>query len=168
MYEMERVARARVHPIPPPFFFTPTIIPTPHQYNNTTPKPAKAQFAHVDGDHLTLLNAYHAYKQHGESKVGGQVDRSCVWCVCVVYVCTYICIRVARAHTHPPPPHKTNITSQRNKHHTTTTLQDWCWENFINVRSMGSAENVRQQLERMLKRMEVRVCLFFFISQSGV
>jgi len=51
------------------------------------------QFAHVDGDHLTLLNAYHAYKQHGGNK-------------------------------------------------------DWCWENFINVRSMGSAENVRSQLER--------------------
>lgn len=27
---------------------------------------AKARFAHVDGDHLTLLNVYHAYKQHGE------------------------------------------------------------------------------------------------------
>ena len=25
----------------------------------------KAQFAHVDGDHCTLLNAYHAYKHHG-------------------------------------------------------------------------------------------------------
>jgi pre-mRNA-splicing factor ATP-dependent RNA helicase DHX15/PRP43 len=24
---------------------------------------AKAEFAHADGDHLTLLNAYHAYKQ---------------------------------------------------------------------------------------------------------
>jgi hypothetical protein len=24
---------------------------------------AKAQFAHVDGDHLSLLNVYHAYKQ---------------------------------------------------------------------------------------------------------
>lgn len=29
---------------------------------------AKAQFAHVDGDHLTLLNAYYAYKQNEESK----------------------------------------------------------------------------------------------------
>jgi len=27
---------------------------------------AKAQFSHVDGDHLTLLNAYHAFKQNGE------------------------------------------------------------------------------------------------------
>ena len=24
---------------------------------------SKAQFSHVDGDHLTLLNAYQAYKQ---------------------------------------------------------------------------------------------------------
>ncbi len=28
---------------------------------------AKARFAHIDGDHLTLLNVYHAYKQHGEA-----------------------------------------------------------------------------------------------------
>ena len=26
---------------------------------------AKAKFSHPDGDHLTLLNAYHAYKEHG-------------------------------------------------------------------------------------------------------
>ena len=25
---------------------------------------AKAKFEHIDGDHLTLLNVYHAYKQH--------------------------------------------------------------------------------------------------------
>eukprot|EP01147_Barroeca_monosierra_P003949 gene3949-6412_t len=28
---------------------------------------AKSRFAHVDGDHLTLLNVYHAYKQNQES-----------------------------------------------------------------------------------------------------
>mmetsp|Transcript_68078 Transcript_68078/g.215385 ORF Transcript_68078/g.215385 Transcript_68078/m.215385 type:complete len:701 (-) Transcript_68078:54-2156(-) len=27
---------------------------------------AKARFAHIDGDHLTLLNVYHAFKQNGE------------------------------------------------------------------------------------------------------
>ncbi len=43
---------------------------TPHTYIKP-PNAAKAQFAHVDGDHLTLLNAYHAYKQHEGSKVGG-------------------------------------------------------------------------------------------------
>ena len=27
---------------------------------------AKARFGHIDGDHLTLLNVYHAYKQNNE------------------------------------------------------------------------------------------------------
>lgn len=58
---------------------------------------AKGQFAHVDGDHLTLLNAYHAYKQNGESK-------------------------------------------------------DWCYENFLNFRSLQSADNVRNQLSRIMKK----------------
>merc|ERR1711904_486715 len=28
---------------------------------------AKAKFVHIDGDHLTLLNVYHAWKQKNES-----------------------------------------------------------------------------------------------------
>lgn len=28
---------------------------------------AREKFAHIDGDHLTLLNVYHAYKQNGEA-----------------------------------------------------------------------------------------------------
>ncbi len=27
---------------------------------------AKAKFTHIDGDHLTLLNVYHAFKSHNE------------------------------------------------------------------------------------------------------
>ena len=52
---------------------------------------AKARFAHIDGDHLTLLNVYHAYKQHGEDN-------------------------------------------------------EWCYANFLNNRSLKSADNVRSQL----------------------
>ena len=37
---------------------------------------AKAKFAHVDGDHLTLLNAYHAFKQASE----GAADGGKAWC----------------------------------------------------------------------------------------
>jgi pre-mRNA-splicing factor ATP-dependent RNA helicase DHX15/PRP43 len=61
---------------------------------------AKAQFAHADGDHLSLLNAYLAYKQSGESK-------------------------------------------------------EWCYDNFVNYRSMQSAGSVRDQLERLLKKMKL-------------
>lgn len=32
---------------------------------------AKGQFAHMDGDHLTLLNAFHAFKQYGGGSGGG-------------------------------------------------------------------------------------------------
>ena len=59
---------------------------------------AKSQFAHVDGDHLTLLNAYHAYKQAGDSK-------------------------------------------------------EWCYDNFINYRSMQSADSVRDQLSRIMRKL---------------
>jgi len=63
---------------------------------------AKAQFAHVDGDHLSLLNAYCAYKESGESK-------------------------------------------------------DWCYDNFINYRSMQSADSVRHQLERILVKLGIPI-----------
>ncbi|EGD78503.1 DEAD/DEAH box helicase [Salpingoeca rosetta] len=59
---------------------------------------AKARFAHVDGDHLTLLNVYHAYKQNSGSS-------------------------------------------------------QWCWDNFIQHRSMKSADEVRKQLARIMDRL---------------
>ncbi|XP_053203203.1 putative pre-mRNA-splicing factor ATP-dependent RNA helicase PRP1 isoform X2 [Panonychus citri] len=62
---------------------------------------AKMRFAHIDGDHLTLLNVYHAFKQH-----------------------------------HDDP--------------------QWCYENFINYRSMKSADNVRQQLSRIMDRFDLK------------
>ncbi|PSR94700.1 Pre-mRNA-splicing factor ATP-dependent RNA helicase [Actinidia chinensis var. chinensis] len=64
---------------------------------------AKAKFAHIDGDHLTLLNVYHAYKQNNEDP-------------------------------------------------------SWCYENFINHRAMKSADNVRQQLVRIMVRFNLKLC----------
>lgn len=61
---------------------------------------AKAKFAHADGDHLTLLNAFHMYLQ-------------------------------------------------KNRDH------KWCWDNFINTRTMKQAERVRNQLQEILRRMEL-------------
>ncbi|XP_017079212.1 putative pre-mRNA-splicing factor ATP-dependent RNA helicase PRP1 isoform X1 [Drosophila eugracilis] len=62
---------------------------------------AKMRFAHIDGDHLTLLNVYHAFKQSSEDP-------------------------------------------------------NWCYENFINFRSLKSADNVRQQLSRIMDRFSLR------------
>ncbi|XP_033106821.1 putative pre-mRNA-splicing factor ATP-dependent RNA helicase PRP1 [Anneissia japonica] len=62
---------------------------------------AKMRFAHIDGDHLTLLNVYHAFKQSNDDP-------------------------------------------------------QWCYDNFIQYRSMKSADNVRQQLARIMDRFAVK------------
>lgn len=62
---------------------------------------AKLRFAHIDGDHLTLLNVYHAFKQNHEDP-------------------------------------------------------QWSYDNFINYRSLKSADNVRQQLSRIMDRFNLR------------
>lgn len=66
---------------------------------------AKAIFTHPDGDHLTLLNVYHAYKQKSEDS---------------------------------------NVDINR-----------WCYDNFLNNRTLKSAESVREQLVRIAKRFDL-------------
>uniref|UniRef100_A0A8C4ZIF9 RNA helicase n=1 Tax=Gadus morhua TaxID=8049 RepID=A0A8C4ZIF9_GADMO len=61
---------------------------------------SKMRFAHIDGDHLTLLNVYHAFKQNHEAT-------------------------------------------------------QWCYDNFVNYRSLMSADNVRQQLSRIMDRFSL-------------
>jgi pre-mRNA-splicing factor ATP-dependent RNA helicase DHX15/PRP43 len=61
---------------------------------------AKSHFAHQDGDHLTLLNVYHAYKHNKEDK-------------------------------------------------------NWCYNNFLNYRSLKSADSVRTQLCRIMQRLNL-------------
>jgi len=62
---------------------------------------SKMKFAHIDGDHLTLLNVYHAFKQNHED-------------------------------------------------------QQWCYDNFLNLRSLKQADNVRQQLARIMDRFNLK------------
>ncbi|KAG0624538.1 hypothetical protein M758_3G254900 [Ceratodon purpureus] len=72
---------------------------------------AKARFSHIDGDHLTLLNVYHAYKQNGEDAT-------------------------------------------------------WCYDNFVNVRALKSADNVRTQLVRIMNRYNLKMCSTDFNSRD--
>ena len=46
---------------------SPPLLPRPRPCPQAADE-AKAQFAHIDGDQLTLLNAFHAWKQNGEDK----------------------------------------------------------------------------------------------------
>ncbi|CAK9078574.1 unnamed protein product [Durusdinium trenchii] len=65
---------------------------------------AKNRFTHLDGDHLTLLNVFHAYKQYT---------------------------------TEGADP------------------SQFCYDSYINSRSMKSAENVREQLKRTMERLQL-------------
>ena len=62
---------------------------------------AKMSFAHIDGDHLTMLNVYHAFKQNHEDP-------------------------------------------------------SWCYDNFVNYRSMKSADSIRTQLSRIMDRFNLK------------
>jgi len=62
---------------------------------------SKMRFAHIDGDHLTLLNVYHAFKQNHEDV-------------------------------------------------------QWCYDNFVNYRSLKNADNVRIQLARIMDKFNLR------------
>ena len=65
----------------------------------------KNLFAHPDGDHLTLLNVYHAFK---------------------------------------------GPDAQANP-------RQWCHDHFLSLRSLQSADNVRQQLQRIMEREEIEL-----------
>ncbi|KAH0607672.1 uncharacterized protein H6S33_002706 [Morchella sextelata] len=65
----------------------------------------KQLFAHPDGDHLTMLNVYHAFK---------------------------------------------STEAQENP-------SDWCYNHFLSLRSLQSADNVRSQLAKIMERNELEL-----------
>ncbi|KAI9809929.1 MAG: DEAH-box ATP-dependent RNA helicase prp43 [Sarcosagium campestre] len=65
----------------------------------------KGLFAHPDGDHLTMLNVYHAFK-------GSEVQKN---------------------------------------------PKQWCYDHFLSLRALQSADNVRQQLKRIMETHEVEL-----------
>ena len=78
---------------------------------------AHQQFAHVDGDHLTLLNVYHAYKT------------------------------VA--------PGASAASSSSSSSSSSASSSKWAWEHFLNERALKQADNVRQQLVRLMQKQSL-------------
>ena len=76
------------------------VLPRARQFFPGVTADALAQ--HTDGDHLSLLNTYHAYKNNQESAA-------------------------------------------------------WCYDNFLNHRSMKSADSVRAQLLRVMTRQQLEL-----------
>lgn len=65
---------------------------------------ARRAFSHTEGDHLTLLNVFNAYKHRNSSE-----------------------------------------------------RDDWCYHNYVNQRALFSANNVRTQLARIMRRLGIEV-----------
>jgi pre-mRNA-splicing factor ATP-dependent RNA helicase DHX15/PRP43 len=84
----------------------PNIFVRPAQ-NRSRADAMKRQFEHPDGDHLTLLNAYHAFK----GQLNGDVP----------------------------------------------ALQRWCHEHFLSYRHLSSADNVRNQLKRIMETHDIEL-----------
>merc|ERR1719265_75028 len=63
----------------------------------------KKRFVNINGDHITLLNVFHAWKQNNES-------------------------------------------------------DEWCWNNFLNGRSLRAADTARNQLVRISHRRKLELC----------
>lgn len=86
---------------------------------------AKMKFAHIDGDHLTLLNVYHSFKQRKRS----------------------LLISIAK---------RNSIVLLANESLTDMDDVQWCYDNYVNYRSLKSGDNVRQQLSRIMDRFVLK------------
>lgn len=94
---------------------------------------AKMKFAHIDGDHLTLLNVYHAFKQ----------SKSHIFHLSILNRIFFL-----------KKEKKLIITIFWNE----SDLEDptWCYDHFVNYRSLKSGDNVREQLCRIMDRFSLK------------
>lgn len=111
---------------------------------------AKMKFAHIDGDHLTLLNVYHAYKQSESDMYSTTVSYFCL------FTCALYHLRIELPFTFFVGFLLTTVTNK----FACPFLSDhedvqWCYDNFIQQRSLKSADNVRQQLTRIMERFNL-------------
>lgn len=89
---------------------------------------SKMRFAHIDGDHMTLLNVYHAFKQSEQP---------------------------FRHTLHRFTLSLFGLSADSPLSYTDHESTQWCYDNFVNYRSLMSADNVRQQLSRIMDRFNL-------------
>jgi len=84
---------------------------------------AKMKFAHIDGDHLTLLNVYHSFKQRKY--------------LLFISIVKFLFLLIDKLFI---------------------DMDDvqWCYDNYVNYRSLKSGDNVRQQLSRIMDRFVLK------------
>lgn len=101
---------------------------------------SKMRFAHIDGDHLTLLNVYHAFKQSKLVKFVLSIKK--IKKIVILNILLLLSIF--------------------------TDMEDpnWCYDNFVNYRSLKSGDNVREQLARIMDRFQLKKTSTDFTSKD--
>jgi pre-mRNA-splicing factor ATP-dependent RNA helicase DHX15/PRP43 len=94
---------------------------------------AKKKFQSMDGDHLSMLNAFHAYATY---KHGGAAY-------------TTSATSAGNQHLGGRQMHGSGAN--------TRDVEEWCRSHFLNHRSLASAESVRAQLENIMARLGIQV-----------
>ena len=105
---------------------------------------SKMRFAHIDGDHLTYLNVYHAYKQ-SEWVWPSTGTNSTFLCSAPFHFFFF------PAFFYCSSPLYNGVAVLTDKEDT-----QWCYDNFLSHRSLKSADNVRDQLSRIMDRLNLR------------
>lgn len=108
---------------------------------------AKARFGHIDGDHLTLLNVYHAYKQNSKF---------------FIFLDYFLC----KNHSFHLLFSLQNLVLLFTLEWVADEDPSWCYENFVNQRALKAADNVRQQLVRIMARFNLKLCSTDFNSRD--
>ena len=106
---------------------------------------AKMRFAHIDGDHLTYLNVYHAYKQ---SEWVCPVNLGQQYLFCVLHPFTSLSLLPFSFCLWPCATVLLPFTDKEDT--------QWCYDNFLSYRSLKSADNVRDQLSHIMDRFNLR------------
>lgn len=87
---------------------------------------ARAQFTHPLGDHLTLLNVFHAFKSS---------ESACPYHADSVPVSILTHVPCLLCSSDPDP--------------------QWAWNNYLSHRALLQADNIRNQLTRVMERHDL-------------
>ncbi len=134
---------------------------------------AKERFSHQDGDHLSLLNVYHAYKQNGTccepssstnpllSLFPSSPGISLSLCLVLPLSLSHgrvLSVRLFQAYLLRGGFCIVSVKGGSSQ---------WCYDNFISHRTLQSADHVREQLARIMARclshpLIIRSLVFFY------
>ena len=120
---------------------------------------AKMKFAHIDGDHLTILNVYHAFKQSKLNRYYPLLSHTIPYFPALSLTFPH-CLLLSHTIPYFPTLSLTFLHYPLLSHTIPYFPADhedtqWCYDNFVQYRSLKSADSVRDQLVRIMDRFNL-------------